>query len=90
MTWSTPAAAASIIDFTGGEADLLYVFRGYLLPSAEPWLRLGKRPRIIVDIDEYDPPALRQQAELCRLDGRPGDAEVLAADADKMELAAEH
>jgi hypothetical protein len=86
-TWSTSAAAASIIDFTAGDIDLVYVLRAYLAPLAEPWLHLDRRPRIILDIDEYDPPALRQQAELCRLDGMAEDAELMAADADKLELA---
>jgi len=86
--WSTSAAAAAIIDFTGGEADLVYVLRSYLAPLAEPWLHLDRRPRVIVDIDEYDPPALRQEAELRRLEGDAVGAEVAAADADKLELAA--
>jgi polysaccharide biosynthesis protein PslH len=86
-TWSTSAAAASIVEFTGGDTDLVYILRSYLAPLAEPWLHLDQRPRIILDIDEDDPPALRQHAELCRLDGRAGDAELMAADADKLERA---
>ncbi len=87
-SWSTPGAAASIIEFAGTEIDVVWAFRSFLAPLAEPWLQLDRRPRVVLDVDEDDPPALRQLAELFRLEGRLGDAEVVAADAGKLELAA--
>lgn len=88
--WSTPAAAASVVDFTGGDADLVYLMRSYLAPLADPWLQGDDRTRVVLDVDEYDPASLRELAEVCRLDSDADSAEVALADADKLErMAAE-
>ena len=83
--WSTRAAATSAFEFAGGDVDLIYLLRSYLAPLAEPWLQLENPPRFILDLDEYDPTALRELAEIQHADGHPQDAALAEANADRLE-----
>jgi len=88
-TWSTPAGAAAIVELVSGQADLVYVTRSYLAPLAEPWLAGDQRTPLVLDVDEDDSQALRQLADVWRLEGNdPVAAQLMAADADKLELIA--
>jgi glycosyltransferase involved in cell wall biosynthesis len=83
--WSTPRAAAAIAEFVDGGADLIYVLRSYLAPLAEPWLADDRRTPVVVDVDEDDPRAFRQLADLHRRAGEADEAEMADADADKLD-----
>ena len=86
----TPEAAAEIVNFAGGDVDLVYVFRLYLAGLAEPWLADGtRRARFVLDLDEDDAKAARSVASLHRGDGHEPEAEVAEADATKYERMAE-
>ena len=88
-TWSTPAGAAAIVELVSGRADLVYVTRSYLAPLAEPWLAGDHRPPVVLDVDEDDAQALRQLADVWRLDEDDlVAAQLMTADADKLELIA--
>jgi glycosyltransferase involved in cell wall biosynthesis len=83
----TSAAAAEIVAFTGGDIDLVYVFRLFLARLAEPWLVDGgdRRTRFALDLDEVEANASRRVAALHRRNGDEGAAEVADADAAKFE-----
>ena len=88
VQFSTPEAAAHIAAAVGDEVDLIYVFRGFLAPLVAPWLSPpegGRRPTVVLDIDEDDPSALRKIAARHRAAGRIGEADVVEADAAKLE-----
>jgi len=83
--FSTPEAAAEIAEFGGPDVDLVYVFRLYLAPLAEPWLASHpRRARVVFDLDEEDAKVTRQIAELHRLNGDDDSAAVSEADAAKL------
>jgi hypothetical protein len=87
----TSEAAAEIVAFTGGDIDLVYVFRLFLARLAEPWLVDGgnSRTRFALDFDEDEANAARQIAALHRRNGDEGAAEVADADAAKFERMAQ-
>lgn len=89
--FSTSRAAAEIVAFTGGDIDLVYVFRLFLARLAEPWLVEGgnSRTRFALDVDEDEASAARQIAALHRRNGDEGAAEVADADAAKFERMAQ-
>jgi len=63
--------------------DLVYAFRLFLAPLAEPWLAPSVRTRVVVDVDEDDTRTLRQIAALHRIEGNEGEAAAAEADAEK-------
>jgi len=84
--FSTPEAVDAIAAFGGLDVDLVYVFRLYLAPLAQPWLAVHPRQaRVVLDLDEEDARVTRQIAELHRLNGDDDSAAVSDADAAKLE-----
>jgi glycosyltransferase involved in cell wall biosynthesis len=87
--FSTPQAAAAVVDAVGGDVDLFYVFRAFAAPLAEPWLSLGgRRPRFVLDVDEDDERTLRQIASMQRSSGDEAWADVNDADASRLSAMA--
>jgi glycosyltransferase involved in cell wall biosynthesis len=88
VQFSTPGAAAHIASVIGDDVDLVYVFRLFLTPLAAPWLagaHGGRRPSVVLDIDEDDPTTLRQIAALYRPAGPAGMIDVFEGDAAKLQ-----
>ena len=83
--WATPQAASAILELTGNEVELIYVLGGCLGPLVEHLRARVPGAGLIFDVGDYEPSALRRQAELLRLAGEPDEAEV--ADAGKFERA---
>jgi glycosyltransferase involved in cell wall biosynthesis len=81
--YSTPESAQAIVDFAGTDVDLVYAFRLFLAPLAEPWMSPSLRTQVVVDVDEDDTRTLRQIAALHRIEGNEGEAAAAEADAEK-------